>query len=459
MSESLGFAARVAARAQRWSSAPTGERELWLAKRAFLDTIGVAAAGWRLRSPRILVDALDVRRADGDGRVIASEMRAAPADAALVNGLLAHAQLFDDNSDPMIAHPSGPLVAVALALGPRVRAGGAALCSAYAAGFDASVVIGRLLNPEHYERGWHTTATVGIFGATVVAATLLGATTDELIHALGIAASSAAGLRQNFGSMTMGYHAGNAARAAMVAALLARDGFTASRDAFAGRSGFFEAFGPARDATAALEEGEHELVRSGIQFKLFASGAPTLCAIEAALALVPFIDGPIESVTCEVDPWYEKTLKEGEPRDGFEAKVNLRYCVATAFIRGRLGLDEFEPDAVDDPAVRALMRRIVVRVDPALTNGGTFPARVRVRTNGRDLAAERRHPRGAPQVPPADADLIHKFTACLRDIAGAPEAARMAERILGFDLIEGDELYDLLALSPEMIAQTRSSLV
>ena len=459
MSESLGFAARVAARAQRWSSAPTGERELWLAKRAFLDTIGVAAAGWRLRSPRILVDALDVRRADGDGRVIASEMRAAPADAALVNGLLAHAQLFDDNSDPMIAHPAARWLR-SLLLWARASEPAAprSVAPMRPASMRASSSAGCSIRNTTNAAGTRPRPS-GSSAQRSSPRPSWARRRNELIHALGIAASSAAGLRQNFGSMTMGYHAGNAARAAMVAALLARDGFTASRDAFAGRSGFFEAFGPARDATAALEEGEHELVRSGIQFKLFASGAPTLCAIEAALALVPFIDGPIESVTCEVDPWYEKTLKEGEPRDGFEAKVNLRYCVATAFIRGRLGLDEFEPDAVDDPAVRALMRRIVVRVDPALTNGGTFPARVRVRTNGRDLAAERRHPRGAPQVPPADADLIHKFTACLRDIAGAPEAARMAERILGFDLIEGDELYDLLALSPEMIAQTRSSLV
>ena len=402
------------------------------------------------------MDAFEVGCAGGDGRIIGCGLRATAADAAMMNGLLAHAQLFDDNSDPMIAHPSGPLVAIALALGPRVHAGGATLLSAYSAGFDTSVVLGRMLNPEHYERGWHATATIGVFGATVVAATLLECTPSEFVNALGIAASSAAGLRQNFGSMTMGFHAGNAARAATIAALLARQGFTASSNVFEGRSGYFDAFGSPREAADALERDEHELVRSGIQFKLFASGAPTLCAIEAALELAPLVDGSIDAVLCEVDPWYEKTLKEDAPNDGFAAKVNLRYCLAAAFIRRRLELDAFDADAVNEPAVRALMNRIVVRVDPGLAGVGTFPARVTVRSNGSEFQAERRHPRGSPQVPASDDELTAKFASCVREFANEHQAAAIAERILYLEDQGYEALYDLLTLAPASIGESRS---
>ena len=224
-----------------------------LAKKAFLDTLAVSLSGSQLDSVRIVTAlARELGQgADGPCSVIGHGFKADVLAAALANGTAAHAELFDDNSEPMMSHPSASLVSALLPLGQSRGLGGAEVLLAYVAGFEVNVVLGRQLNPRLYEAGWHVTRTLGVLGVTAACCRLLKLGPHPFRAALGIAASMASGLRQNFGTMTMALHAGLTARDAVHAALLAEKGFLSDGEALDGKYGFFNLFAGAHAQGAA----------------------------------------------------------------------------------------------------------------------------------------------------------------------------------------------------------------
>src|SRR5262245_56321205 len=218
-----------------------------LAKKAFLDTLAVSLSGSRLDSARIVTElARELGRDSGPCSVIGHGVKADVLAAALANGTSAHAELFDDNNEPMMAHPSASLVSALLPLAQSRGLGGAEVLLAYVAGFEVNVVLGRALNPRLYEAGWHVTRTLGVLGVTAACCRLLKLGPQPFRAALGIAASMASGLRQNFGTMTMALHAGLTARDAVQAALLAEKGFMSDAEALDGKYGFFNLFAGAQ---------------------------------------------------------------------------------------------------------------------------------------------------------------------------------------------------------------------
>src|SRR5882762_9975258 len=195
---------------------------------AALDTLGVMLAGVSEPAARAV---REVARAEGGtplATVVGTRLVTAPGWAALANGAAGHAHDFDDTSFALMGHPSVPLLAAALAAGEAETADGAAVTLAYLIGFEVDAALGTAINPDHYTRGWHATATIGTIGCAAAAARLLALDLGQVRHALGLAASLASGLKENFGSMTKPYHAGHAARSGLRAAQLAREGLTAS---------------------------------------------------------------------------------------------------------------------------------------------------------------------------------------------------------------------------------------
>lgn len=389
-----------------------------LAESAFLDTVGVALWGSALRGPRLLSQFAPERSGAQGVSVFGFRRRAAVLDAALVNGTSAHAELFDDNNIPMVAHPSAPLVAALLALGQNRHSSGREVLQAYCAGFEVGVKLGRALNPELYEAGWHATRVLGVLGVAAACAKLLRLSELEIRMALGIAASAAGGLRQNFGTMTMGLHAGLTARDGLHAALLASAGFESDPNALEGNYGYCRLFAAKEPKLQDLGQ-PHELLASGIIFKPYPSGAPTHAAIDAARA---FHDrfGPIgaldvESVICRVHPWNFKTLRAGAPTSGLGGKVSLEYCVARALSSGDVVSAHFTDQAVHDPDMIALMDRIRVMPDQSLPDNGEFPAEVELLLSSGARAVERcEHPLGSPSRPLDRQALENKFRSCAR---------------------------------------------
>jgi len=199
------------------------------ARTAILDTVGVTLAG--AREPCAEIVARSIRLgADTSGEclIFGSNRRTGALDAALINGTASHALDFDDVSNSLGGHPSAPILPALFALAELLDSDGRAFVTAYVAGFETETRIGRGVHFHHYEKGWHPTATLGVFGAAAACCHLLGLDNARTAQALAIAASLAAGLKANFGTMTKPLHVGHTARSGLFAAQLAREGFTAN---------------------------------------------------------------------------------------------------------------------------------------------------------------------------------------------------------------------------------------
>ena len=401
------------------------------AARALLDTIGVTLSG--AAEPA----ALSVQRViaqDGGGAcsVLGTTRRASAGNAALANGTAAHALDYDDMCFVSLAHPSAPLVAAALAAAEIAGASGAALLDAYVVGFELEGRLGRAMNPRHYQRGWHCTATLGTIGAAAAASRLLGLDVAAAGHALAIAASEASGLKENFGTMVKPLHAGLAARNGVLAALLAQAGMTASRAAIEGPQGFLAAMDserPSLEPFAADLGSRWEIVDTGITVKLYPSCAGTHPTLDAILDLkrsAGFGADEVEAIEIGVDPIVPTILLYDRPSSGLEGKFSMPFCAAAAIVHGRVGIETFAEATLREPAIVAMQARVTMRVDPTLDPSAPSltQARVAIRLRGgRVLTASANGARGYPERPASDDELATKFMSCATQ-ALSEESAR-----------------------------------
>ena len=425
---------------------------------AVLDTVGVALAG--ASEPASLIVSTVVSAEGGDAcAVFGTVGRASMSGAALANGTAAHALDYDDMCFVSLAHPSAPLVPAVLAAGESEGLAGRDVLDAYVVGFEIEARLGALMNPRHYQRGWHCTSTLGTIGAAAAVSRLLRLDARAAGHALAIAASQASGLKENFGTMVKPLHAGLAARNGVLAALLARGGMTASELALDGPQGFLHAMdaeGTAlADAIADLGS-RWEILDTGITVKLYPSCAGTHPTLDAILHLRRrdgFLADDVERIEVDVDSIVPTILIYDRPTTGLEGKFSLPFCAAAAVAFGRVGTDTFEAATLTDPRVATLMPRVSMRVDTALDRGAPALTHARVHItlrDGRVLTQEARGARGYPENPASDTELDEKFMACAR--RALPEDG--ARRALGL-LRSIDTLPDVrpltAALQPESL--------
>jgi hypothetical protein len=263
---------------------------LFWAKQAIIDTVGVTFAGSIEPTTRIPAGVPGIAEQEGPSLIFGTDRRTAVLDAVLVNGTASHALDYDDVSPTLGGHPSAMLVPPIIALGEMLGTSGKDAVTAYVAGYEVETRIARAVHFEHYEKGWHPTATLGIFGATAAAARLLGLDEEQTERALAIAVSLASGVKANFGTMTKPLHVGQATRNGVFAAFLAKDEFTASAEAFERKQGFFEVFnGPGKyDADKVFENWADplDIVDPGLGIKQFPCCGSTHMAISMMLNLV-----------------------------------------------------------------------------------------------------------------------------------------------------------------------------
>ncbi|MGE3784459.1 MAG: MmgE/PrpD family protein, partial [Alphaproteobacteria bacterium] len=359
------------------------------AKAAILDTVGVTLAGAAEPCTQIVARVLGtgaVNSHGGECLIFGTDRRAAPLDAALINGTAAHALDFDDVSNSMGGHPSAPIVPALFALGEILDCTGRDAIAAYVAGFETETRIGRGVNLHHYEKGWHPTATLGVFGAAAACCHLMGLDRAKTAQALAIASSLAAGVKANFGTMTKPLHVGHTARNGLFAAMLAREGFTANDAALEHKQGFLRVFnGPGNfDEEAILADWgrPYDLVSPGLGIKQHPCCGSTHPAIDALLALRADHEIVPDKVA-RIDSWtHPRRLAHTDrpdPQSGLDAKFSVQYCLARALIEGRIVLEHFEGEAFRDPAARALMRRIHAAPFPETATGGGEPLGAEIR--------------------------------------------------------------------------------
>ena len=335
------------------------------ARVGILDTVGVTIAGAADPSARICAGVL--ASASGRAHLFGTAERVGMLDAALVNGTASHALDFDDCNNTLGGHPSAPILPALFALADETGATGAEFVAAYVAGFEAECKISMGVNFYQYTRGWHPTTTIGVFGAAAACARLLRLSDEKTATALSIAASLAAGVKSNFGTMTKPLHVGHCCRSGLFAALLARDGFTASQVAFEHKQGYFEVFNGAGNYDAAkilpAWGKPWDIVEPGIAVKQYPCCGSTHPAIDAMLMLVREHDLKPDDVA-RIESWTHKRRLEHtnrpDPQSTFDAKFSVQYALSRALVNRKVALQHFEGETYRDPAVRAILPRIHV---------------------------------------------------------------------------------------------------
>ncbi len=429
------------------------EEVLAVTQRALLDTVAAVLVGVssELREP--LLGYLDAMPADGHSPVFGTERQTSPERAALVNGALGHAMDFDDTVSSMPGHPGAVVFSALLAALPHTPASGKDLLTAAAVGYEVATKLGRAIGMGHYNRGWHSTGSIGIFGATAAVGRLRGLTREQIRHALGIAASMSAGLRVNFGTMTKPLHSGWAASSGLTATMLASTGYTAAADALTGSGGLFEVAGDERSDPAVLEllGAPYTVVSPGIAFKKYACCYALHRAIDALTTLredgVLGDPSEVQSVRARVAPGSLKPLIYRRPVTGLEGKFSMEYVLAAGVLDGRFALDAFTDEAVLRPAVRDILERTEAVESAECSPGdpeGRFASagtrgvvEITVRkTDGTVHVRTVEESPGSPSRPLSDAEIVEKL--------------RESCRFSGFPAERGERLLEIVAKLPEL---------
>ncbi|MDY6935601.1 MAG: MmgE/PrpD family protein [Spirochaetota bacterium] len=387
------------------------------AKNAMMDCTGCAFVGAKQEIGRIITDYVVDMGALPISTVIGPKLKTSPEMAAFANGIMAHAEDFDDICVAVLGHPSVPLFPAILSLGEMLKASGRELIEAYVIGLEVAARIGIVLNGDHYARGWHGTSTTGTIGAAAASARLLKLDARRVRTAMGMAASQTAGLRQNFGTMTKPFHAGNAARSGVTSAMLAKRGFTADQDILEAPLGFFQVyrgngFPPLESIVENLGK-TFEIVKTGIAFKLYSSCAETHSAIEIMLNMVQehnLKQEDIKEIVCSFNNMMNSVMLHHNPQTGLEAKFSVEYCIARALRDGKLMLDDFTDSRVNEQEIKNIIDRIVINIDDEIP---FFATKIDVEsTNGTKLSKRIELPRGYPNNPLSQVEMVEKYRGC-----------------------------------------------
>ncbi len=393
-----------------------------LAKQALLDSLGVAIGGVASDEGRIALKYVEQQHSGPAATLFGTRLKAAEPIAAFGNGVLIHALDYDDGNHPAYAHPSCVLWSSVFALGePRGISGRAALL-AYLVGFDILARAGGVLNRAHYRRGWHATSTLGTMGAAAASAKVLGLDPLKVRHTLGVAGSSAAGLKQNLGTMTKPYHAGHAAWSGVTAAQLADAGWEADVDILEGQAGFYNLFQgvdkPKPEYMLAELGTRWEIMSlpAGWHPKPYASCGGTHNTIEAMRAIRrdhTFTPEDVTEIGIAVNAMSIATLFRHDPQTGQEGKYSLEFCAAVALVDGAAGPAQFTAEKVRDPRIRRLYPLVRTSSPPEVADDPEHATIVTVKLrDGRVLSHRENLARGKPENPMTREDLVEKFRAC-----------------------------------------------
>ena len=434
-----------------------------LAKKSILDGLGLALSGSVAESGAIVERYLEAQRLGGDTTVIGTGLKVQPRFAAFANGIAVHADDYDDTQLAvqkdrvygLLTHPTAPCLPAALAVAEQLDCSGRDLALAYNLGVEVESKISEAMSPRHYQHGFHSTATCGVFASASAAARLYGLDVPRTRRALAIAASQAGGLRENFGTMTKPFHAGRAAEAGIIAADLAAAGWTAAEGILESPRGFFQAHGGgfALEALSGRLGDPWTFADPGISIKPHPSGSLTHPGMTRMMELILEHDihaDEVEQVKVGTNHNMPNALIHHRPADELQAKFSMEFCMAILLLRRRGGLAEFTDEVVNSPDVQEMIRRVEFGVHPEAEAAGydkmTTIIDIRLR-DGRTISGRADFGKGSPANPMSYDEVAEKFAGCAA-FAGWDEgrAAQVVEIVRDLESLESvRELTGLLA--------------
>ncbi|MCB1745333.1 MAG: MmgE/PrpD family protein [Gammaproteobacteria bacterium] len=431
---------------------PLSDAEVSAARTALIDTMAVTLLGSTADCARIARNTAGIGDASGAALVYGTAQRTSALDAAMLNGIASHADDYDDFTDIFGGHPSVPVFPAVLALAETLGCDGRSLLAAYVAGVELENRIALGVHFHHYEKGWHPTSTLGVFGAAGAAAHLLDLSREQSVNAIALAASFASGLKANFGSMAKPLHVGHCTRSGLQAALLASGGFTARADVFEQKQGFLNVYNGAGhyDTQSMLGSwfSPPLVLNPGLSIKQFACCGSTHPSIYMALKLreqgpiaQALVNDGIERIDVRVSPKRLPHTNNPDPRSSLQAKFSVQYAVARTLHSGAPRLADFDESAYAQPEVRSLMGRLAVASDPQLGEGvsdNAFGSTVRVvLKDGRQFEERTEHlPGRGREYPMTTPELREKFFDCAAKVLSAERAGQLIDKLERIDEVK-----------------------
>ncbi len=358
--------------------------------------------------------------------------------AAFANGMAIHADDFDDTQLAvakdrvygLLMHPTAPVLPAVLAIAERMGKSGADLTTAYHVGIEVCCKVAEAVAPRHYQDGFHTTGTCGVFGAAAGVANMLGMDAKTTAVTLGLAGSQSAGFRENFGSMTKPFHPGRSAESAILAADLVQRGFSATSVILEARRGFYHAAAGGYDDAAIRGKlgAPWTFAMPGISIKPYPSGSLTHPGMSLLARLIEQHDiHPDQVVKLRVgtNNHMPTTLLHNDPKNELQAKFSMPFSMAILLLRRRAGLEDYTDATVLSPEIQALMQKIDFHVDPEADAAGfdkmTTILEIQM-DDGRVIRDQADFGKGSPADPMSWEEVADKFTGCARYGGLAPHA-------------------------------------
>lgn len=422
-----------------------------LTKQMIIDGTAVMLSGPLEDSYKVLTTYLKLLGGPGEASVVGGGFTAPAQFAALGNGLAGHALDYDDtqlSTAPsrvygLLTHPTTPALGATYPVAEMLDVSGKDLMLAFAIGVEVECKIAEAILPNHYQQGFHSTGTIGTFAACAAAAKLLGLDHQQLKYAIGIAASEAAGLRANFGTMTKPYHAGRASQNGVAAAQLAQLGFEADPTGLDGRWGFFQV--TAGGVEAGYISGKlgspWSVVTPGVSIKPYPCGSLGHPSMDAMLDLLLEHDvkpADIKEIRLATNSMVLEPLRYNEPADNLQAKFSIPFALGILALERKAGIQQYTDEVVNRPDVRAMMAKVKPYRDQAIEALGfdLIRSRVEIELNdGTQLKKEASISRGTPQRPFTPAELRDKFLDCSAHLMPTAEADQILETLRSLDTL------------------------
>jgi 2-methylcitrate dehydratase PrpD len=413
------------------------------ARIGILDCLGVMIAGVDEPAPRIVARMVPTTTSNDAVPAIPSGRKLSAPDAALVNGVAAHVLDYDDVA--LAGHPSAVLVPAILAEGWALDASGLQALAAYVTGYELWALLEEMEPGQLHDRGFHPTAVLGTIAAAAACARLHRLDAEQAAHAIAIAASMASGLVANFGTMTKSFHAGRAAQSGVLAARLAREGFTASPDVLEHRTGYLRAYSPSRAPRVNggdLKLGSHWRMPShGINVKRYPACYCTHRAIETMINLAKTHDlrpDAVAEIRVRTGATQMLMLRNARPQTGLEAKFSMQFAMVAALVARRVGLTELTDEFVRRPAIADHLDKVrVSTVDETMPELPPMAPDDRVSvvlTTGEVIEhSPVAYPKGSWQRPLTREELAEKFLDCATRQLDGKHAKELFDQLWAFE--------------------------
>ncbi len=409
-----------------------------LGKKSILDGLGLALAGSRAQNGKLFREYMaSLGLTDRGTTVMGTKTKLPPRFAAFANGLAIHVEDFDDTqlavgkdrTYGLLVHPTAPVLPAAVAYAENAGSSAKEFLVAYHLGVEVECKIAEAISPRHYEEGFHSTGTCGVFGSTAACAKLRGFDDSQIARAFGIAASQGSGLRENFGTMMKSFHAGHAAEVGIFSTDLTALGWSGAEQILEADRGFFRAFGGSYDPAAIF----HKLgqpwtfANPGVSIKPYPCGSlthPGMTEMQRLIRTEKIKAANVELVEVGTNHNMLNTLIHHRPTNNLQAKFSMEFCIAILLVEGKAGLGEFTDAVVNRADVQQMIERVRFYTDPEAEKAGydkmTTILKIHLR-DGRVIAGRADFGKGSPANPMSYDEVAEKFRGCA-DFAQWPTA-------------------------------------